>query len=546
MVWTNKTKTSFRRLLRASSASPGTGARALVTASSHQTTPTEDDELIILEHQQQERVKHTVRPTSKRQEQTKKQQKQKKKQQQLQLQQRHELQRAPSILVSSTDDEGDDDDDDDDDTKNELRQGDKNQNKPGKAQTKTKWLSSFLKRGNNTTTTATTSRDDHDNDDNDGDDARGNDNVVDEESKHHRHQHEYSSQSVKKTIRQQNGNSHHGLRDPPPPTSYETTQHVFKSYASPVATKTSHFVDDRSHTFLKRREKKRSGAVNTFSDVMTPLQKGESSNFSSSVKKNHNNNVNAVQHHDMDSLVCGNMSFHDDDMLDTTTDSLLSCEEAELNKYAASYFLPSAAAASGVSAERQQQQMDTPTTALHQDNEKSRVVITAKGTKQPASSKLQASAAAAINNSTINDDKDLHFVGFDCSCQAPDDESLAPRRSDITQGHHPKSATASSSLGVVDSSPSGVISARSLVGGHVHVVLLEECDYIRNCTALYKRLEQEDWQGVDEFLDTGVWPDDVSLSKADPTSPVKQVRTWVTRFDEQDATKVHWSVLPLQ
>jgi ankyrin repeat protein len=31
----------------------------------------------------------------------------------------------------------------------------------------------------------------------------------------------------------------------------------------------------------------------------------------------------------------------------------------------------------------------------------------------------------------------------------------------------------------------------------------------------------------------------------DPVSPTDQVRTWVTYFDENDADKFHWSILPL-
>jgi hypothetical protein len=159
------------------------------------------------------------------------------------------------------------------------------------------------------------------------------------------------------------------------------------------------------------------------------------------------------------------------------------------------------------------------------------------GTRNVASSKQ---AATAINTSTTNN-KDLHFVGFDCSCQAPE---VDLSQVDLQQFHNLPQVTdgVASSFDAAAYFPD-VILARSLVVGDVNVVLLFECDYVQNCTQLYKQLEQEDWQGVDEFLVTGIWPD--SFSK-DPLSPSKQVRTWVTRFDQHEATKCHWSILPLQ
>jgi hypothetical protein len=118
----------------------------------------------------------------------------------------------------------------------------------------------------------------------------------------------------------------------------------------------------------------------------------------------------------------------------------------------------------------------------------------------------------------------------------------------LQQVHHiPQVAPISSVVVAFDETAyiPDIISARSLVVGEVHVTPLFECDYIQNCTPLYKQLEQEDWQRVDEFLSTGIWSD--SLSK-DPLSQAQQVRTWVTCFDKQhhDVIKCHWSVLPLQ
>ncbi|KAL7565150.1 hypothetical protein ACA910_021528 [Epithemia clementina (nom. ined.)] len=69
-----------------------------------------------------------------------------------------------------------------------------------------------------------------------------------------------------------------------------------------------------------------------------------------------------------------------------------------------------------------------------------------------------------------------------------------------------------------------------------------ECDYEKNCTALYKHIEEEDWKGVTKYLETGYWPGNFF---ADPIPPADQVRTWVTRFNPNNATGVRWSQLPL-
>lgn len=69
-----------------------------------------------------------------------------------------------------------------------------------------------------------------------------------------------------------------------------------------------------------------------------------------------------------------------------------------------------------------------------------------------------------------------------------------------------------------------------------------ECDYERDCTPLYKQIENEEWNSVAKFLDTGYWPGNFF---ADSIPPADQARTWVTRFDPNDNKKVRWSQLPL-
>lgn len=73
-----------------------------------------------------------------------------------------------------------------------------------------------------------------------------------------------------------------------------------------------------------------------------------------------------------------------------------------------------------------------------------------------------------------------------------------------------------------------------------------ECDYERDCTTLYKAIEnavdQKDFEPIIKFLDTGYWSG--SFFK-DSVSPADQAKTWVTRFDNEDTNKVKWSQLPL-
>ena len=73
-----------------------------------------------------------------------------------------------------------------------------------------------------------------------------------------------------------------------------------------------------------------------------------------------------------------------------------------------------------------------------------------------------------------------------------------------------------------------------------------ECDYEADCTPLYRALENaielEEFAPIVKFLDTGYWSGSFF---ADSIAPAVQVKTWVTRFDPEDSSKVKWSQLPL-
>lgn len=73
-----------------------------------------------------------------------------------------------------------------------------------------------------------------------------------------------------------------------------------------------------------------------------------------------------------------------------------------------------------------------------------------------------------------------------------------------------------------------------------------ECDYERDCTPLYRAIEnaieEKEFEHIVKFLDTGYWQ---SAFFSDPINPADQARTWVTRFDPGDPNKVRWSQLPL-
>jgi hypothetical protein len=75
---------------------------------------------------------------------------------------------------------------------------------------------------------------------------------------------------------------------------------------------------------------------------------------------------------------------------------------------------------------------------------------------------------------------------------------------------------------------------------------LFECDYERDCSPLYKAIESavepKEFDPIVKFLDTGYWSGSFFT---DPISPRDQARTWVTRFDPDDSTRVMWSQLPI-
>jgi hypothetical protein len=75
-----------------------------------------------------------------------------------------------------------------------------------------------------------------------------------------------------------------------------------------------------------------------------------------------------------------------------------------------------------------------------------------------------------------------------------------------------------------------------------------ECDYEKDCTRLYKKIENAEWEDVIIFLDKGYWPGHLFR---DTISPADQARTWVTRFQPgtkgmpDGEEKIRWSQLPL-
>jgi hypothetical protein len=64
-----------------------------------------------------------------------------------------------------------------------------------------------------------------------------------------------------------------------------------------------------------------------------------------------------------------------------------------------------------------------------------------------------------------------------------------------------------------------------------------ECDYDKNCTALYTAIENREWLKVADFMDTGKWPGDTFslplFAPEDPITPERQARTWVTRYHKK-------------
>lgn len=73
-----------------------------------------------------------------------------------------------------------------------------------------------------------------------------------------------------------------------------------------------------------------------------------------------------------------------------------------------------------------------------------------------------------------------------------------------------------------------------------------ECDYDVNCSPLYKSIElaedEEDYAIILYFLETGKWSE---TEIGAGTSPLIQAKTWVSRFDPKEKSKIKWSQLPL-
>ncbi|CAJ1945600.1 unnamed protein product [Cylindrotheca closterium] len=75
---------------------------------------------------------------------------------------------------------------------------------------------------------------------------------------------------------------------------------------------------------------------------------------------------------------------------------------------------------------------------------------------------------------------------------------------------------------------------------------IDECDYDKNPTRLYKAIENLNWASVLDFLLEGTWQDsgfEKIFPETDANPPAKQAGMWVTKFDEDG--KVEWSRIPL-
>lgn len=102
-------------------------------------------------------------------------------------------------------------------------------------------------------------------------------------------------------------------------------------------------------------------------------------------------------------------------------------------------------------------------------------------------------------------------------------------------------STGSASVAALSQFPKmkwGVMNSSELIREKAH-----ERVYDKNCTTLFKNIEQEEWGSVTCFLKTGLWP---GAFFADSSAPSVQARTWVNRFDPDDPDKLKWSQLPLQ
>ncbi|KAL3942614.1 MAG: hypothetical protein SGBAC_003215 [Bacillariaceae sp.] len=79
-----------------------------------------------------------------------------------------------------------------------------------------------------------------------------------------------------------------------------------------------------------------------------------------------------------------------------------------------------------------------------------------------------------------------------------------------------------------------------------HLRQIDECDYDKNPTRLYKAIESLAWASVLDFMLEGIWQDtgfEKMFPEIDVDPPEKQAGMWVTKFDV-DGT-VEWSRVPL-
>jgi hypothetical protein len=53
-----------------------------------------------------------------------------------------------------------------------------------------------------------------------------------------------------------------------------------------------------------------------------------------------------------------------------------------------------------------------------------------------------------------------------------------------------------------------------------------EVDYNKGCTTLYKMIEEQDWESIAKFMDTGYW---IGSLWADKVPPAEQAKTWVSQ-----------------
>jgi hypothetical protein len=107
---------------------------------------------------------------------------------------------------------------------------------------------------------------------------------------------------------------------------------------------------------------------------------------------------------------------------------------------------------------------------------------------------------------------------------------------------------------MVNANPSDISSLGSKVESIAPMEYFE-CDYEKDCTPLYKAIEnaivqeEEDYEHIAVYLETGSWPastpglETFNTSNAAPAEV--QAKTWVTRFSVKEKKRVEWSQLPL-